>query len=129
MRIGRTLEHTWAALADLPTLLLKVQNRRLVSFRFCSALRQFARGSSAGEIRHIIDVGANEGQFAFMARYCWPAARIESFEPDPSAAHQFRQNHCGDSKIQLNECALGSLSGLGGIKDVSDPSCIDRSKR
>lgn len=110
--IARIFEHGGAALTDLPTLLFKLRHRRMVSFRFCSALRQFARSPSVPEVGCVIDVGANEGQFACMARFCWPAARIESFEPDPDAARRFRENHRGDSNIQFQEHALGTNSGL-----------------
>jgi tRNA1(Val) A37 N6-methylase TrmN6 len=34
-----------------------------------------------GEVRAVVDIGANRGQFALAARHCFADARILSFEP------------------------------------------------
>src|SRR5688572_11324458 len=48
-------------------------------------LRRFA------DYRTVVDIGANHGQFALVARHHCPNARIESFEPLPGPAERFRK--------------------------------------
>ena len=100
-----------ASAEDPVTLWFKIRNRHMVSFGLCSSLRCFASSPEGADIGHIIDVGANAGQFAKMAHFCWPSARIDSFEPDRAAATAFRREHAGDDGIVLHEHALGSFSG------------------
>jgi 23S rRNA U2552 (ribose-2'-O)-methylase RlmE/FtsJ len=38
--------------------------------------------------RMVVDIGANRGQFARVARQCFPAARIVSFEPLPAPLYR-----------------------------------------
>ncbi|MCD6062602.1 MAG: hypothetical protein K0R82_513 [Flavipsychrobacter sp.] len=47
----------------------------------------------------IIDVGANEGQFAMKMRKFFPAATIISFEPIPEVFHKLNANFAGDSRF------------------------------
>jgi FkbM family methyltransferase len=98
------------ASSDVPTLVKKLSNPSLVSFVFCKNLKAFANSDRGRQIDHIIDVGANEGQFAFMARYAWPNARIDCFEPDPEAFSQLKENHGTDHLITFYNTALGSES-------------------
>lgn len=67
------------------TFVLKILNTRDVSFSFCKNLKIFSQNQYGSKITRIIDVGANEGQFAFMASYCWPEAQLDCYEPDPEA--------------------------------------------
>ncbi len=64
-------------------------------------LRQFR------DCRTVVDIGANRGQFALVARQCFPAARIVSFEPLPGPAAVFRRVFAGDDAVTLHEAALG----------------------
>jgi FkbM family methyltransferase len=98
------------ASSDFPTLVKKLSNPSLVSFVFCKNLKAFANSDRGKQIEHIIDVGANEGQFAFMARYAWPSARIDCFEPDPDAFSRLKENHGDDRLINLYNNAIGSES-------------------
>lgn len=63
-----------------------------------------------GDFRTVIDVGANRGQFALVARATWPQARIISFEPVPSAAARFSAVFENDSAVELHRIALGSVT-------------------
>jgi FkbM family methyltransferase len=98
------------ASSDFPTLVKKLSNPSLVSFVFCKNLKAFASSDRGRQIDRIIDVGANEGQFAFMARYAWPSARIDCFEPDPDAFSRLKENHGDDRLITLYNSAVGSES-------------------
>ncbi|MGB6830088.1 MAG: FkbM family methyltransferase [Terracidiphilus sp.] len=59
----------------------------------------------------VVDIGANRGQFALVARHCFPNARIIAFEPLPNPARVFRDVFAGQNGIVLHECAIGSSSG------------------
>lgn len=108
------------ALEDIPTLLFKLRNRKLVSFSFCRALRRFAVSAEGRDVSTILDVGANEGQFACMARYCWPRAQIQSFEPDERAVQKYRKYHSKDPNITLRVCGLGEAEGLMTLRLAKD---------
>ncbi len=56
----------------------------------------------------VIDVGANEGQFALAARVAAPTAQIIAFEPLKKAADVFRRNFQHDSRTTLQEIALSN---------------------
>lgn len=60
------------------------------------------------DIRSVVDIGANRGQFALAARARLPAARIDSFEPLPAAAAKFRAVFSGDSRTRLHQVAIGA---------------------
>ncbi|VVM06959.1 2-O-methyltransferase NoeI [Methylacidimicrobium cyclopophantes] len=51
--------------------------------------------------RTLVDIGANRGQFALVARRCWPEARIYSFEPLEAPCGRFRKLFAGDSRVHL----------------------------
>lgn len=61
--------------------------------------------------RTVIDVGANEGQFAGWARAAFPDAQICSFEPLPSCHQILRTRFAGDARFKLFEMALGDARG------------------
>jgi FkbM family methyltransferase len=63
-------------------------------------------------IRTVIDVGANEGQFAARARRLIPSSRIISFEPIETCFQKLKQNMGGDPQFEAFNCALGKEEGL-----------------
>lgn len=62
-------------------------------------------------VRTVVDVGANRGQFALLARHCFPRARIIAFEPLSAPAVRFRRLFADDGRVTLHRVALGSHSG------------------
>lgn len=60
-----------------------------------------------GDCRHVVDVGANRGQFALVSRLCFANARIDSFEPlqEPSAIYE--RVFENDDLSVLHRCAIG----------------------
>jgi len=81
------------------------------------ALAFFKHGVFAGtehfpilssNLRTIIDIGANKGQFALACRERAPFARIISFEPLKAPAKIFKALFINDAKVHLNEVAIGS---------------------
>jgi FkbM family methyltransferase len=111
MKIYSTVKNLLEGFSDIPTFWKKTLHQNMVSFTLCKNLRAFAKSEEGSKINTIFDVGANEGQFAFMARYCWPNAQIDCFEPDPDAYKSLKTNHEKDNLIQVFNCALGVASG------------------
>lgn len=59
------------------------------------------------DLKTIIDIGANRGQFALAARRCSPKAKIISFEPLDAPATVFRRVFSGDDQVHLHQSAIG----------------------
>ena len=59
----------------------------------------------------VVDVGANRGQFALLAREIFPRSRIHSFEPLEAPAATFERVHATDPRVTLHRAALGASSG------------------
>jgi len=57
--------------------------------------------------KYVVDIGANKGQFALVARACFQAAKIVSFEPLQRPSAVFREVFSGDANVQLHEVAIG----------------------
>ena len=55
----------------------------------------------------VVDVGANRGQFALVARKCFPNTKIISFEPLKEPAAIFRRVFNSDPMVVLYELAIG----------------------
>ncbi len=55
----------------------------------------------------VIDIGANRGQFALIARKLFPDAFIYSFEPLEEPAKVFEDVFRDDPKVKLSRCAIG----------------------
>ena len=78
------------------------------------------KGSAAGtehlnllrdlHCKFIVDIGANRGQFALVARKCFPEATIHSIEPLEEPAKIFRSVFEKDDKVFLHPFAIGSKS-------------------
>jgi FkbM family methyltransferase len=64
------------------------------------------------DIRSVIDVGANIGQFAALARRLFPSARIFSFEPIDECYRQLVETFSGDQLFKSFPLALGDESGI-----------------
>lgn len=89
---------------------------------YVTALR---RGAAAG-VEHarvirnldcatIVDIGANRGQFALVARRCFPRAQIFSFEPLGQPSDTFRRVFANDKRVELFQSAIGPDSGTATI--------------
>lgn len=55
----------------------------------------------------VVDIGANRGQFALIARKYFPKAKIVSFEPLKEPAAIFRKVFADDPGVMLYEIAIG----------------------
>ncbi len=62
----------------------------------------------AERLATVLDVGANVGQFALLAREIFGGARIHAFEPLPEMADRFEALFKDDPRTVLHRCALGA---------------------
>ena len=62
------------------------------------------------EFRHVLDVGANRGQFALLISDLFPDSRIDCFEPIPSCVDSLRANLGLDSGA-IHEFAVSDHEG------------------
>ena len=83
---------------------------RLLRYRVAAGVEH--SGVLSGlDCRTIVDIGANRGQFALVARQCKPQAWVISFEPLPAAAATFRAVFADDDRVTLHEVAIGPVPG------------------
>src|SRR5882672_4703641 len=73
----------------------------LSSFRMNAALARYQPVFNT-----IIDVGANQGQFAIAAAHRFPMAKIYSFEPVPDIFEKLQNNVRSNRHIYAYNCAL-----------------------
>lgn len=64
-----------------------------------------------GNVRTVVDVGANSGQFALVAKECFPNARLLSFEPLPAPVEKFKRVFAGEPQVAIHEVAIGPRAG------------------
>ncbi len=69
----------------------------------------------------VLDVGANEGQFAQELRFWGYTGRIISFEPIPALVAGLRERAAADPAREIRECAIGAKAGTATLH-VSDLS-------
>ncbi len=62
-------------------------------------------------VRTVLDVGANRGQFALVAGYRWPGARLICFEPLPTAGRQLSRAMAGVPGVEIRAVALSDHDG------------------
>jgi FkbM family methyltransferase len=111
MKSLRGFAHQLFALAGLEVRNAKAarearaQERRLMERGKWALLRRF-------EPRLIIDVGANEGQFAAAMRVEFPRAKIISFEPLPAVFETLRAKFAADPLLLPVQLALGDRNGV-----------------
>jgi len=62
-------------------------------------------------VRTVLDVGANRGQFSLLARCLYPAATIYAFEPLQRPAERFRALFADQSNVHLFQVGIGEALG------------------
>lgn len=62
------------------------------------------------DLKMVVDIGANRGQFALAARRWSPQARVVSFEPLAGPADIFCREFEGDNQVVLHRTAIGPTS-------------------
>ena len=92
-------------------------NKLYKVIRSPALLRALLQGSAAGvehdnvlqmlDCRLVVDIGANRGQFALIAKKSFPSAKIVAFEPLKEPAAIFRRIFSSDPLVVLHETAIG----------------------
>jgi FkbM family methyltransferase len=81
------------AIAAAPKCFVKrLLHPDLVSFGMMANLATLTRRGLFKDVDGVIDVGANIGQYAYMAHYALPHLPIYSFEPDPECFVKLKTN-------------------------------------
>lgn len=62
------------------------------------------------DLKTVVDIGANRGQFALAVRRWASQARVMSFEPLSGPAEIFRRVFSGDDRVVLHQSAIGPTS-------------------
>jgi len=83
----------------------------LCRYRVAAGVEHVTVLQNVGQLGSIVDVGANRGQFALVARQCFPAAQIISFEPLLTPAGIFQKIFADDDMVVLHEAAIGPEAG------------------
>lgn len=63
-------------------------------------------------VAHVIDVGANRGQFLTWASVRFPAARFDCFEPLAASRSTLAEVIPGGRDVAVHEVALGATAGM-----------------
>lgn len=103
----------------LQTLLNRLDklNQALLAGRLLRALLVYRvlagaehRSILLSDIRAVVDIGANRGQFSLAVRHWIPKASVIAFEPLPAPASIFRRVFLGDDRVILHQAAIGPCS-------------------
>jgi FkbM family methyltransferase len=71
-------------------------------------------------VRTVLDVGANRGQFSLLARCLYPAATIYAFEPLQRPAEQFRALFANRANVHLFQVGIDEAPGDAKMFVASD---------
>lgn len=85
--------------------------RALLHHKVAAGVEHVSVLRTTAGLQTIVDVGANRGQFALAARYCFPEAQLYCFEPLSGPAAQSRAVFAKDPRATFFEVALGPESG------------------
>ena len=76
----------------------RIRHPDMVSFGLLASLSKMKSKGIILNIDSIWDIGANQGQFAFMANMVWPKLPVYSFEPDPIS---YKKLQCNFDKFSI----------------------------
>jgi FkbM family methyltransferase len=82
----------------------------------CILVNAYGLGQKLGEVRSVIDVGANLGFFALAARDFYPEATIHAYEPNPRVLPYLRAN-TSEFDVSIFAEAVGAEDGFVKILD------------
>lgn len=88
-------------------------------FLTCFIEDEYGLASTNGEIRTILDIGANFGFFSVAARSYFPTALIHAYEPNPRTLVCTAKN-AQNAGFELFGEAVGGVSGMVSMDDPAD---------
>ena len=86
------------------------------SHRWFLAIEKDWKRFGIGLPRVVFDVGAHLGQTTLHFRKVFPSANVHSFEPFPENFRRLELKTKGKDRIQINQTALGSTTGLANMQ-------------
>ncbi len=92
----------------------RLLHRDLVSFGLMANLNFLAKNGVFDKVDGIVDVGANIGQFAYMAHTALPDLAIYSYEPDPECFNRLEHTF-SEHKIQGKAFPIALADSEGSI--------------
>jgi FkbM family methyltransferase len=66
-------------------------------------------------LRTVVDVGANRGQFSLFVLYTFPAAKIVALEPLSAPARRFERIFANEPRMTFHNAALAPTSGISAM--------------
>lgn len=105
------------------TKLFKILSSR---FLVSALLKGAAAGVEHGNVLQnlecdcVVDIGANRGQFALIARKIFPQAKIHAFEPLEEPARTFKKIFADDPNVDLRSCAIGPAKSISTMHVTRD---------
>ena len=118
-------------LKNIITAILKILGFKIVKINYEFATGKIEDDKIINElkwlqkknIKTIIDIGANQGQFSEKMRILFPQSKIISFEPLNEAYQILKKNFLNDQNYEIYNIALGSTKGVTEIeKNEYSPS-------
>lgn len=85
--------------------------RALLRHRVAAGVEHGPVLHGVADFRTVVDIGANRGQFALLARRLFPAARIISFEPLEAPANTLDQVFATDAATVCHRAAIAAEAG------------------
>jgi FkbM family methyltransferase len=73
-----------------------------------------------GQLKYIVDVGANTGQWSTMLLDCLQPQRLIMIEPGPAAFASLHAQFGADERIELHNLAIGAEEGTVRLKITRD---------
>ncbi len=106
----RTLARALARGVKLARIISRPAYRRALR-RGVAAAAEHERIDLPDDIRTVLDVGANRGQFAVVAAERWPGAQLICFEPLPDARRRLSRVLADVPNVQIRSVALSDEPG------------------
>src|SRR5581483_2980537 len=74
----------------------------------------------ASQIKRVVDVGANEGQWSTMLLDCLVPEQLIIIEPGPAAFAELQKRFSGRAGVVLHQTAIGAAEGKARLKITRD---------
>lgn len=126
MYLDHLVPASLAALFSPGSLIKRLRYPHLVSFGMLANLHMLAKRNIFKNVDVIVDVGANIGQFAFMAHSALPNLPIYSFEPDPGCFADLQRTFL-EQHIQGRCFPMAVSSNAGSVNLNVYPSSVNNS--
>jgi FkbM family methyltransferase len=88
-------------------------------FLACLLRNDYGLRRQLGQVKTILDIGANVGFFSIAARWHYPDAAIHAYEPNPRSLPYLKSN-VSQLAVAVHPEAVGAADGMVSISDSGD---------